>query len=141
MVFVLITFRSTVFAEKTLETGYDLYYSIKLCDEVMDNRQSPEDFYAATYTSGYLAGYLEGIVLLQSVLFETMFPSNTLSEKQREKLSKEINFHRLNIPDTGLAGGQVMLIYKKWAEKNPEKLNESARVCLFGALVEAYGWK
>jgi len=107
----------------------------------MDNPQSPEDFSAVMYTAGYLAGYIDGLAVTQAFLFNEMFPSELLSEKERKRLSKELRFHRVNIPNGGLAIGQLILIYKKFAEKNPELLNETARVCIFQSLVESYGWK
>jgi hypothetical protein len=107
----------------------------------MDNPQTVNDITSIMYTVGYLAGYLDGLSFMQDVQYNAMFPKNMMSEKEREKFSKEMNFHRLNIPEGGLATGQLMLIYKKYAEKHPEKLNGTARICVFESLVEAYGWK
>ena len=60
---------------------------------------------------------------------------------ERNKLAKDMKFHRINIPESGLAAGQLMLIFKKFAEKHPEELNGTVRACIFMSLVEAYGWK
>lgn len=137
VIFLIFLIPSTVFAEGTIKTGYDLYENIKL----MDTAQSPADFAAVLYSTGYLAGFLDGLQLTQDALFNLMFPSKFFSQKERKKLSEEINFHRVNIPEGGLATGQLILIFKKYAEKNPEKLNESARSCVFLSLIESYGWK
>ena len=130
---------SAVFAEEVnkLKNGYDLYHNIKL----MDNPQSPDDVFAAMHAVGYMNGFLDGLVITQTLLYETTFLSKFLSEKEQKQYSKEMNFHRINIPEGGLATGQLMLIYKKYEEGHPEKLNGSARACVFESLVEAYGWK
>ena len=137
VVFLIFFLPSTVFAELTMKTGYDLYENIK----IMNNPQSPNEVMTAMATLGYLNGYLDGLVLMQDTLFNMMLPPDFLSEKERVKLSKEINFNRLNIPKSGLHVGQLVLIYKKWAEKHPEKLNGTARICILESLVESYGWK
>ena len=135
--FLILLIPSTVFAEGTIKTGYDLYENIKL----MDTAQSPDDFATVMFTMGYLHGYLDSLILIQDSWYNKMFPPGVLSEDERNKLSKEIGFCRLNIPKSGLAGGQLILIYKKFAEKHPKNLNMSARVCIFQSLVETYGWK
>jgi hypothetical protein len=120
-----------------LKTGYDIYHGIQL----MDTAETPEQITDVIYTTGYLAGYIDALVLVQTYLYHSMFPAGAMTEEEREKVSKKLNFHRVNIPDSGIVSGQTMLIYKKYAEKHPERLNESARTCLLGALIEAYGWK
>ena len=128
---------STLFAEDQIKTGYDLYENIKLTD----NPQTPEQVFTVLYTTGYVAGYLDGLSLMQDALYNSMFPPKMMSEQERGKYAKQLNFNRLNIPEGGLATGQLMLIFKKYSEKHPEALNNTARVCLFGAIAEAYGWK
>ncbi len=137
--FLMLLLPSTGFTEDalTIKTGYDLYHIIKL----MDNPQSAEEIGAVFYATGYLAGYLDGLRTMEFVLFNMVFPPKIMSENERNKFAKEMNFHRLNYPKEGLATGHLILIYKKYAEKYPEKLNESARMCLFGSIIEAYGWK
>jgi len=137
VVFLIFLIPSILFAGEELKNGYDLYSNIK----IMDNPQSPEDLSVVLYTTGYLAGYLDGLALMQDIMFNMMFPRKFLSEKEIEKLSKESNIHRLNIPKDGLPTGQLILIYKKYAEKHPKKLNETTRLCIFLSIVEAYGWK
>ena len=70
-----------------------------------------------------------------------MFRPDILSEKEIQELSKEVKIPRVNLPDKGLQLGQFILIYKKYAEKHPEKLDGTVRLCIWEALVEAYGWK
>jgi hypothetical protein len=139
MTFVLILLLpSTPFAfEQPIRTGYDLYHNIQL----MDKSKTSEDLTTVLITTGYLMGVLDGMVVIQQVLYDSVFPRNVLTEQERQKMAKEINFRRLNIPESGLPVGQFMLIYTKYAEKHPEGLNHSAKICIFEALVEAYGWK
>lgn len=137
VVFLLFLIPSTLLCQEKLKTGYDVYHNIMLIDKA----QTPDDALKAVQTLGYLDGCIDGLILMQDLLFDTMFPKEVLSEDQRKKLSKEVNFHRLNIPKEGLAVGQVILVYKKWAEKHPEKLNGTARACILESLMEAYGWK
>ena len=128
---------SILFAEDLIKTGYDLYENIKL----NDNLQTPKQLVTLSYTSGYIAGYLEGLSLMQDFLYNATFPPKMMSDQERGKYAKQLNFNRLNIPEAGLVTGQLMLIFKKYAEKHPEELNDTANVCLFNAIAEAYGWK
>ena len=137
LVFLILLIPSTLFAGYKLNTGYDLYHNIKL----KDNPQNSDDIVVGIYTTGFLAGYLDGLSLTQDVIFNMIFPRNKFSENEIQKLSKEINFNRVNLPKEGLQTGQFILIFKKYAEKNPEKLDGSARLCIWESLVEAYGWK
>jgi len=107
----------------------------------MDQTQTPDDAMTVMLTMGYLSGYVDGLTIMQDALFNTMFPKELMPEGERGKLAKKVNFNRLNIPKNGVHVGQLILIFKKWAEKHPEKLNETARACIFVSLVEAYGWK
>jgi len=134
---LMIFIPSILLADDELKTGYDLYHYINLRDDA----QTPEEITGVLHTTGYLAGYLDALVLVQDVLFNTMLPSKYLSEEERKKIAKELNFHRINIPDSGLAPRQTMLIYEKFAEKYPEKLNVTARTCLLEALINSYGWE
>ena len=122
---------------KKIETGYDLYSNLKK----LENPQNPDDLNTAMHTIGYLSGYLDGLVYMQTILFNKVFPRDALTEAERDKFSGEINFHRVNFPKNGLPTGQLILIYKKYAEKHPEQLSNSARCCLFESIIEAYGWK
>jgi len=45
------------------------------------------------------------------------------------------------MPAGGISNGQMMLIYKKHAEKHPKELSSTARVCILKSLIDAYGWK
>ena len=127
----------TVSAELQLDSGFDLYHNIKK----LDNPQFPEDISTMFYITGYLKGIIDGFVIMQDGIFNTMFPAGLMSEKEIKKISKDLRFYRLNIPSSGIQVGQLMLIFKKYAEKHPERLNESARICVFDAVRDAYGWK
>ncbi len=135
--FLIILIPSILFATDKIKTGYDLYHNIKL----MDNLQNPDDLTAVLITTGYLDGFLDGVSIMQDTIHLMMFRGMPISEKEKQKMLKDINFHRLNIPKEGIAVGQLILIYKKYAEQNPEKLNGSARVCILESIVKAYGWK
>jgi hypothetical protein len=52
-----------------------------------------------------------------------------------------MRFYRLNLPKEGIAVGQFILVFKKYAEKNPGKLNGTPRGCLLESLVQEFGWK
>ncbi len=137
LVFLILLIPSTLLAFEPIKTGYDLYRAIKL----MDNPKNSDEIVQGMYAKGYLLGYLDGLTLMRDAIFEMMFPDKPLSEKEIGKLSKESNFNYLNFPKYPLPFGQVILMYKKFAEKHPEKLNETVRLCVFLSLVEEYGWK
>jgi len=137
LLFVFLIIPSVSSPQDKTQTGYDLYENVKL----MDTAANFEDILDSSHTLGYLTGFLDAVSLVQDFLFETVFPSELFSESEREKLAKEMNFHRINIPKHGIAVGQLELIFKKYAESNPENLDESARACLLESIIEAYGWK
>lgn len=122
---------------RKIETGFDLYSNLKK----LENPQNPDDLNTAMHTIGYLSGYLDGMIYMQTILFNRVFPKDSLTEEERDKISGEINFRRVNFPKNGLPTGQLILIYKKFAETHPEQLSNSARCCLFESIIEAYGWK
>ena len=135
---LIIVIPLSVLAEgRKIESGFDLYSNLKK----LDNPQNPDDLNTAMHTIGYLSGYLDGMVYMQTILFNKVFPRDVLTEEERVKISGEINFNRVNFPKNGLPTGQLILIYKKYAEKHPEQLGNSARCCLFESIIEAYGWK
>jgi hypothetical protein len=63
-----------------------------------------------------------------------------IGEKELIEISKLMNLKRLNLPHKGVEIAQAITIYQKWAEDNPEKLNNNARLCLLMSFVETYGW-
>ena len=77
----------------------------------------PDDITTAFHTIGYLLGIIDGLILAQESIYNSMFPQKYMSETEREELSKKMNFRRINIPERGVAVEQLMLIYKKYAEK------------------------
>ena len=137
LVFLILLIPSSIFALDVIKTGYDLYQNIKL----FDNEKNTEEVVQGMYTTGFLKGYIDGIVIMQDIMYDMVFPPKVLSKKEIEEASKKLNVYRLNIPKEGLPFGQIVLIYKRYAEKHPEKLNESAGLCIFLSLIDAYGWK
>ena len=57
------------------------------------------------------------------------------------KKSKMVDVRRTKKHKEDIAVGQLLLIYKNFAEKYPKELSGSARVCILQSLIEAYGWK
>jgi hypothetical protein len=137
LVLVVALFPTVLFAQSKPKSGYELYHSLK----GMDNPQSNDDLMRGIHAFGYLDGFLDSLMLLQDIHYESMFPSKMLSESEREKFAKEMNFNRLNLPNEGIAVGQFILIYKKYAEKNPGRLHGTPRACLLDSLVKEFGWK
>jgi len=137
IVLLIFLIPSTLFAVEKIETGYDLYHYLK----VVDNPQSPDEITSSFFAVGLLKGIFDGLIIMQDMQYNKMFPSNMMTDTERNKISKEIGFYRLNTPKKGIATGQLILIYKKYAEKHPKKLSGTVRVCVFESLIEAYGWK
>jgi hypothetical protein len=137
IVLLIFLIPSALFAVETLKTGYDLYHNIKLIDDPKSN----DDICDGLFALGYLGGCFDGLRLMQDAQYNKMFPPGLMTEEERNKISKKMNFHRLNIPKEGIAIGQLILIYKRFAEKYPKELSGTARVCVWQSLVDAYGWK
>ena len=135
--FLIFLIPSTLFAMEEVKTGYDLYHNLQL----MDNPQNSEDITNGLLAVGYLKGCVDGFILMQDAHYNKMFPPNMMSEKERIKISKELNFHRINMPLEGIATGQLILIYNKFAKEHPKKLNGRSRLCIWESIVNAYGWK
>ena len=64
-----------------------------------------------------------------------------MTEKEIKEYSKKLDLVLLNIPEEGIADGQMILVFKKYAEKYPEELNSTARICILKSLIDAYGDK
>lgn len=135
IVLLIFIVPSTVLAE--IETGYDLYHNLKL----LDDPQSANDISDGIYAMAYLKGCIDGLIFMQDVQYNQMFPPEMMSEKERNEFSKKLNFHRLNTPTEGIVTGQMILIYNKFAEKYPKELSGTVRVCIFKSLIAEYGWK
>lgn len=118
-------------------TGYDLYHALLL----IENPQDTKDLMFSVRAMGYISGFVDGIILTQNNLYNLVLPKKLMSEKERIKWAKEMNFNRLNIPKEGIAVGQGVLIFQKWAKNHPEELNNTMRLCLWLSLAETYGWK
>jgi hypothetical protein len=89
----------------------------------------------------YLRGCVDGLIFMQDVHYNKMFPPNMMTKEERVKISKKLNFHQINMPAKGVATGQFILIFKKFAKEYPKELSGSARLCVWQSLVSAYGWK
>ena len=137
IILLLILLPSSLFAFTPIQTGYDLYHSLKLADDP----QNMNDMMDSTYALGYLRGSVDEIIFMQDMYHDRLFPPKMMTEEKRKEYSKKLDFVRLNIPETGIATGQMTLIYKKYAENHPEELSSSARVCILESLIDAYGWK
>jgi len=114
IVLLIFLMPSTLFAVKNIETGYDLYHNLKLLDNI--EGIDDIDVNAAFYALGVLKGLADGLILMQETQYNRMFPSNRMTKSERNEISIKLNFQRLNIPKEGLATGQLILIYKKYAE-------------------------
>ena len=137
VVIMLIMTPLNLFAFTQINTGHDLYHNLKLAD----GPQNMEEMINTTYAMGYLKGSVDGIIHMQDLYYDRLFPPNVMTEKERNEYSNKLNFVRLNMPEEGILPGQMMLIYKKYAEKHPEALSAAARVCILKSLIDAYGWK
>ena len=135
--FLIFLIPFNIFALDEVKTGYDLYHNLQL----MDDPQSTEDITASLLAVGFLKGCVDGLILMQDIHYNKMFPPDMMSEKERSKISKELNFHRINMPVEGIATGQLILIYNKFSKKYPKDLSGSARVCVWKSIVDTYGWK
>ena len=110
-VFLILLTPSSLFALDVIKTGYDLYQNIQL----FDNPKNTEDIVQGMYATGFLKGYIDGIVIMQDIMYDMVFPPKILTKEEIEKSSKRLNVHRLNIPEDGLPFGQIVLIYKRYA--------------------------
>ena len=137
LVLVIIFLPFVLNASEKGFTGYDLYETLQL----MGNEKTAKEFIETTEAKGYVVGFVEGLRMMQHSLYESVFPKESLTDSERSKMSKSINFKLINLPQDYMISGQIELIYKKWAMNNPEKLNNTARVCLFVSLIETFGWK
>jgi hypothetical protein len=137
IVFLIFLIPSTLFALEEVKTGYDLYHNLQL----IDNSQNPDDITTSLLAVGFLKGCVDGLIFMQDVHYNNMFPPNMMTEEERIKVSKKLNFHRINMPVEGIATGQFILMYNKFAKEHPKELSGSARSCVWKSIVNAYGWK
>jgi hypothetical protein len=137
LILFVVLLPSLTIAQSIPKTGYELYRNLK----GWDNPQTDIDRFNGMWAVGYMDGFLDSYKMAEDMHYEAILPKKNLSEPEREKLAKEINFHRLNLPKDGIAVGQFILVFKKYAEKNPGKLSGSSRVCLWESLVDEFGWK
>ena len=96
---------------------------------------------APTSLDDFLKGCVDGLIFMENVHYSNMFPPNKMTEEERIKISKKANFHRINMPTEGIATGQFILMYNKFAKEHPKELSGTARSCVWKSMVNAYGWK
>ena len=133
---MLIMIPSSLFAFTLINTGNDLYHNLKLADDP----KNMDDMINATHAMGYLRGSADGIIYMQKFYYDRLFPTNTMTEKEIKEYSKKLDLVLLNMPEEGIADGQMILVFKKYAEKFPDELNSPARVCILKSLIDSYGW-
>ena len=87
LLLLMVVIPHSVLAEgRKIETGFDLYSNLKK----LDNPQNPDDLNTAMHTIGYLSGYLDGMVYMQTILFNKVFPRDALTEEERDKISSNL---------------------------------------------------
>ena len=84
IILVLILFPSSLFAFTQINTGHDLYNNLKLADDP----QTLDEMMNATHALGYLRGSVDGIIYMQNLYYDRLFPANTMTEKEIKDYSK-----------------------------------------------------
>jgi hypothetical protein len=120
----------------SIETGHDLYHSLLLIDNLSD----AEDLSSADNAVTFICRFTQGVYLTQDTCPDMILPIN-ISEKEIIEISKLLNINSLNLPNEGVEINKAIRIYQQWAKDNPEKLHDTARMCLFMSYVEAYGFE
>ena len=111
-------------------TGYLLYNRLMRYDS-----GDTIDYAKGTHAIGFFRGAIDGLVYMNSNI-KTMLAELELTKKDSDALAV-VKFLELNIPeDTNY--GQLIMIYKKWAENNPDKLNQEAVNCIYYAIRKIY---
>jgi hypothetical protein len=118
----------------SIETGHDLYNSLLLIDKI----SNAEELSIVNNAACLVGRFIQGVYLIQDTCQNMILPIN-MSEKELIELSELTNHRCLNLPDEGVELNQAISIYQKWARNNPEKLYDTARMCLFLSYLEAYG--
>ena len=109
-----------------ITTGYDLYHELN----------KPPEAVARAYVMGYIMGCIDGCRFMHTIFSEAAFNKPHFTKNEKRKILKEVDSWDLNIP-VNVTLGQIVLIYKKYAEKYPERLSQDATSCIFLALHEA----
>jgi hypothetical protein len=125
------------------KTGYELYNAIQVLDRIASEgsqNASEDEIIAHIHMMAYIDGIVDGLALMQDTMIMMLVPTETMNPSEIKEFKDVLNLQRLNIPREGIAVGQAMLIFKKWAKDHPEDLNQSARACLMMSLIDAYGW-
>ena len=135
LVLMLIMIPSSLLAFTPINTGNDLYHNLK----VADDPKNMDDMINSTHALGYLRGSVDGIIYMQKFYYDRLFPTNTMTEKEIKEYSKKLDLVLLSMPEEGIADGQMILVFKKYAGKYPEELNSPAHVCILRSMIDTYG--
>jgi hypothetical protein len=111
-------------------TGYTLYNRLKKYDS-----GDTIDYAKGTHALGFFRGAIDGLVHMNSNI-KTML-SKLDQTKNDSDAMMVVKYLGLNIP-TDTSYGQLVMIYEKWAENNPDKLNEDAVSCIYYAIRKTY---
>jgi len=110
-----------------IDTGYDFYKALKNGEkENSTNSEKANGYFALGFLLGYLNGYAYSNSNIQLDLLENLHLPYT------SKVIKRID--SLYFDCQNIKIGQLIMIYYKWAEDNPEKLNSSSSECIFEVL-------
>jgi hypothetical protein len=111
-------------------TGYTLYNHLIKYDS-----GDTIDYAKGTHALGFFRGAIDGLVHMNSNI--KIMLSNLDQTKKDSDAMTVVKYLGLNIP-SGTSYGQLVLVYKKWAENNPEILNEEAVSCIYYAIRKTY---
>ena len=111
-------------------TGYLLYNRLIKYDS-----GDTIDYAKGTHAIGFFRGAIDGLMHMNSTI-RTMLLELDQTKKDSDSIAV-VKFLELNIPkDTSY--GQLIMVYKKWAESNPDKLNQEAVRCIYYAIRKTY---
>lgn len=114
LIILVLSFSSNALAERT---GNELLRGCNAIIAEMEKKEvSTEDMVLAIFWTGYISGFIDN-----GVLYEKITERNACC-----------------IPEKGIENGQAAMIIANYLKKNPNQLHESARLCLFTALADAF---
>ncbi len=117
LIILIFSFSSNALADRT---GNDLLRGCNaIIAEIEKKEISTNDMIVSIFWTGYIAGYIDN-----SVLYETITKSGAYC-----------------IPEQGVENGQAAMIIANYLKNHPNELHESARVCIFLALADAFKCK
>lgn len=117
LIIFIFSISSNAMAERT---GNDLLRGCNAIIAEIEKKQiSTDDMIVSIFWTGYIAGYIDN-----SVLYETITKNGAYC-----------------IPEQGVENGQAAMIIANYLKNHPNELHESARVCIFLALADAFKCK